>query len=217
MNLRAMLTGGIQRLAHANRYSTYHVNREENVAEHTCFVSLYCLLIGKDLEANTKSKVDWSKLLQSALFHDLDEALTGDFLRSVKYKTPGLKELLDSAAENTIVSLEEEMDAQGYILPLWKQCKDKTVEGYILRIADFLGVASYVIGEFHSGNKHLIHVFDELGTLMKALESEISDPENLLGCDKSILIYYTAESRSLIAQVKLGLVHPKNSEYSGNG
>lgn len=206
MNIRAMLTGGIQRLAHADRYSTYHVNRDENVAEHTAFVSLYCMLIGKSLEKHDVG-INWEKLLQSALLHDIDEALTGDFLRSVKYKTPGLKKLLDDAAASAVESMENELEVES-LFRTWKECKDQSLEGSILQVADFLGVASYVIGEYYSGNRHLMHVFNELGELLEELKDELV----YYGKSGKLLAEYITDCLSVMREVLLNEA-PINSEY----
>lgn len=161
LDIKNLLLGSIQHLAHVNRYTSYPVSRRENVAEHTCFVSLYCLLIGEDLECNVSIDINWRKLLKSALLHDLDEALTGDFLRSVKYGTPGLKKALDTASVRVVEGMESELNLTG-ILDTWKSAKDDSLEGSILAIADFLAVASYVVNEIWTGNRHLYYILHEL-------------------------------------------------------
>lgn len=184
-DLKAMLTGSIKRLAHVNRYSSLPVSRRENVAEHTAFVSLFCLIIAKDLEAKGYN-VDRAKLLTSALLHDLDESLSGDFLRSVKLGIPGLKELLDTACKGFMKSISEQLGVD--LTTEWSHAKDESLEGNILAIADLLGVATYLLEEFASGNRHIFNLFRELDTYLESLEPRL----------QSSLIPYLQEGRQIL-------------------
>jgi 5'-deoxynucleotidase YfbR-like HD superfamily hydrolase len=185
LNILAMLTGSIKRLAHVNRYSSLPVSRRENVAEHTCFVSLFSLFIGKDLKASGV-EVDFAKLLTASLMHDLDESLSGDFLRTVKYGVPGLKTLLDGASEGFLHRIEKQLGVD--ILQDWKTAKDASLEGGILAIADLLAVVSYVLEEFSGGNRHLLDLLPEVDSYLESLEELV--PSQLWG--------YLQESRMLV-------------------
>lgn len=172
LNLDHLLRGSIKRLAYVNRYSSLPVIRKENVAEHTCFVSLYCLLIAKDLQSVGRV-VDVEKLLKCALLHDIDESLSGDFLRSVKYGVDGLKDLLSVAGVKFVSQIQTSLGVR--IMEDWKLAKDDSIEGYILSISDLLGVLSYLLEEYASGNQHIIYIFRELSNYFALMKREISD------------------------------------------
>jgi len=183
-----MLTGSIKRLAHVNRYSSLPVVRRENVAEHTCFVSIFCLLIGKDLQERGWG-VDYEKLLKSSLLHDIDESLSGDFLRCVKYGVPGLKTLLDEASHGFMRDIAGQIGID--LIPDWKDAKDGSLEGNILAVADLLGVVSYILEEFAAGNRHLLYILKEVDGYYQQLEKTIQSP----------LIKYLRDARKVIHEV----------------
>jgi 5'-deoxynucleotidase YfbR-like HD superfamily hydrolase len=189
LDLKAMLCGSVKRLAHVYRYSSLPVSRRENVAEHTAFVALFCLVIAKDLEDNSDVTVDRSKLLTSALLHDLDESLSGDFLRSVKLGVPGLKPLLDKACEGFLRSISTQLGVD--LTTEWSHAKDSSLEGQILEVADLLGVASYLFEEFSSGNHHIFYILSELDEYLKKLQMGL----------RSELYGYVLYARNLISHV----------------
>jgi len=188
LDLSAMLTGSVKRIAYVNRYSSLPVVRHENVAEHTCFVALFCLLIGKDVVLRGFN-VDFEKLLKSALLHDIDESLSGDFLRCVKYGVPGLKELLNQAGLGFMRSIEQQLHVE--LISDWSEVKDGTLEGNILAIADLLGVVSYIFEQFGAGNRHLLYILKEVDRYFEQLEVTL----------QSVLIRYVSETRSMIDAV----------------
>lgn len=175
LNIKEMLAGSIRRLSHVNRYSSVPVQRRESVADHTCHVCLYALLIGKSIQADSGISVDFGQLLTTGLVHDLDEALTGDFLRTVKYETPGLRDALNGASVRVIQKMEKDLNVSG-LLGDWEDAKDDTIEGQILALADLLSVASYIIEETYSGNRHIIGIYPEL---IDYLDKLLNDSEQL--------------------------------------
>jgi len=167
LSIKSLISGSIKRLSHVFRYSSLPVTRRESVAEHTCFVALFSFAIAKDLEAKGE-KVDYGKLLKSALLHDIDESLSGDFLRCVKYGVPGLHELLDLASTRFIDSIQTQLGID--LIHDWKDAKDSTLEGWIVSVADLLEVVSYIQEELASGNKHVSYILFEVGGYFDRLE-----------------------------------------------
>jgi len=195
LNIRAMLTGSIKRLAHVYRFSSLPVIRRENVAEHTCFVSIFCLLIGKDLEQRGWN-VDYEKLLKNSLLHDIDESLSGDFLRCVKYGIPGLKQLLDEASHGFMKDIGDQLKID--LIPDWKDAKDESLEGSVLAVADLLGVISYVLEEFAGGNRHLLYILKEVDGYYERLEKTIQSP----------MMKYVRDARKLILEIHEQFANP---------
>lgn len=160
LSVRSLLRGSIKRLAHVYRYSSLPVIRRESVAEHTAFISIFALCIAKDLQSRG-FKVDEGLLLKSALLHDIDESLSGDFLRCVKYGVPGLKGLLDEASVKFVRSIEDQLGVQ--LLKDWAGAKNEaTLEGWIVSIADLMGVVSYLEEELALGNRHVAYLLEEI-------------------------------------------------------
>lgn len=175
LNFTNLLEGSINRMSHVFRFSSIPVNRRENVAEHSWYVSMYAFFIAKDYEERWNGedpipRVDYGKLLSRALLHDLDESHTGDFLRIVKYGHPDLKRALDEVSVSMINKMQEELGVE-FTEP-WAQAKADDLEGEIIEIADLLRVVSYVVEEISSGNKHIIHILNEALGYFEAIQLE---------------------------------------------
>lgn len=156
LNLTELLAGDTRQMSSVIRYSSIPHGRGENVAEHSFYVAFYCLLIARDLLAQG-FKIDMERLLTCAIIHDLDEAVTGDIIRTVKYSSPELKHLLERIAivyaRHTLAKLESGAEK---LFDYWKTAKDPlTTEGQILQLCDMLSVISYCIERIRSGNEYM--------------------------------------------------------------
>lgn len=189
---RAMLTGKIQRLSNVHRYSSIGVIRRENVAEHGYYVILYSNLIAQYL--STPVDIPMTK----ALFHDIDESVTGDFQRTFKYHNPELRAMLDNAARQFVSQIAQQFEnvvITDTMVQSWIYAKDlSTVSGQIVAVADFLAVVSYAIQELQLGNRNMRKVYDECreyrNQLQDRLKSTLSHPHELIAIlDHAIEIF----------------------------
>jgi len=163
LDIDALLSGKFHRLSHVNRYSSIPTIRKENVAEHSWYVAFYSYLLAKDLERRYKDEeleIDYGKLLGRALLHDLDESLTGDFLRIIKYGHPDLKKALDEVSVSMMIHMTKEVGVN--LLPDWKSAKDDDLEGHIVQVVDLARVVSYIWEEIKLGNEHIRPLLDEV-------------------------------------------------------
>lgn len=161
INLRELLTGGPARLRYVYRYSTARVQHPETVAEHSHFVALYSLLIGKWVQYTQGYDVDMARLLERAIIHDLEEAVSGDFPRPFKYSTPELRAMLERASSAAMTQLVNKVTGvctpiSARLIETWHDAKDDTIEGRIVEFADFLGVMSFMMEEKAGNGNHSI-------------------------------------------------------------
>lgn len=154
---RALLCGDLQRVSHVFRYSSRPVIARETVAEHSFYVALYAYFIAETINED----IDFKKLLTRAIIHDLDESITGDFQRAFKYSSVSLREEIAKAARLFITKMLEPFSNASRILMAWDNAKADDIEGDIIKIADFLAVAAYIIKETKMGNNHLRHIIQE--------------------------------------------------------
>ncbi len=156
LNLRSLLIGDPNRLRHVYRYGTYFVHHRESVAEHSYLVGLYGYYLSQWVRANTPVVVNVERVLVRALFHDVDESRTGDFVRTFKYSSTTLKTAIDAASEREFVeAVSQVMPDLGLVLGLteaWQDAKDGSTEGCIVALSDFLAVLAYVWQELATGN-----------------------------------------------------------------
>ena len=155
-----VLTGDIRNLEIITRYQTIPVLHKESVAAHVAMTGWISYFIAKEVR-NRGAKVNMEKVLEKSLFHDIGEATTGDVVRSVKHSNKNLLALLDSAEEQSVMNSEKNIGIPG-LTAVWKHAKDKSIEGQIVRLADFLSVVSYCQQELELGNKKIMEVIGEV-------------------------------------------------------
>ena len=163
LDMRAILTGPVQQMAAVTRYSHRPVIRRENVAEHTWFVLFYAYAIGTDLRQRGY-QVDLEKVFRRAIVHDLDEAVTGDFVRDFKYVVPGLAAKIKEATIHIFVKLLDQMGigSRDAVYRDWEEAKARDLEGAIITLCDFLSVVAYVHREVSMGNRLVLPIVAEV-------------------------------------------------------
>lgn len=167
VDINELLSGSIHRMSHVYRYSSVPTSRKENVAEHSWYVAFYAYLIGQDLQ-NQGYEINFGELLSKALVHDLDESMTGDFLRYVKYGHPDLKRALDEVSVTMINKMGYALRSGGKAIKQhWSEAKSHDIEGDIIQVADLARVMSYVLEEVKMGNLHVSHIIGECAEYIK--------------------------------------------------
>lgn len=172
VSIQSMMAGGIHRMSHVYRYSSVPVIRRENVAEHSWYVAFYSWILAQDLERRGY-KIDYGKLLSRALVHDLDESMTGDFLRHVKYGHPDLKRALDEVSVSMLCKMEQDLGIS--IRPMWESAKADDLEGEIIEVVDLGRVISYVLEEMKLGNTHVSGIIQECCNYIEKFVEEKPD------------------------------------------
>lgn len=157
----------IRNLAFVPRWAIIRVQRQQSVAEHSYFVAIYADQIAR--------AINWSgprdQLMRLALFHDMDEILTGDI------SAPSKKVMESSAMSGWHIfekwktqRMEERINCfQSYleIVSPW----DKS--GYaIIKTADLLEAVLFLCDETFSGNRNVHPVREYLAdALMKSVDA----------------------------------------------
>ena len=164
LDLNVILKGQIQRISWTDRYSSFLRLRNENVAEHICYVALYAHLIALDMKHQyPEVQIDHEKVLSRALVHDLDETISGDINRPFKKFYPGLNDMIKRACEAMMLPILHEMTTCPKVVERlhtdMRDAKDKTLEGYIIHLADFMSVVSYLISEKRRGSTAILEDF----------------------------------------------------------
>jgi 5'-deoxynucleotidase YfbR-like HD superfamily hydrolase len=173
----ALLCGNLQRASHVFRYSSRPVIARETVAEHSFYVALYALIIGRRMG----TPVLMGTLLGRAVAHDLDESLTGDFQRSFKYANPSLRLEIAKAANDFMLKLMLPFGNPGLeVFSDWEDAKENDLEGAIIKVADFLAVVAYIIKELRMGNHHLMDIVSECEEYGRTVSTEVAEYDTLV-------------------------------------
>jgi 5'-deoxynucleotidase len=154
-SLLNFLTTTTTSLAQIRRCATMPVQRPENVLEHSAMVGIISFLLAADLpEANPY--VAASK----GLFHDYEEAVTGDICRDFKYLDPEFREALAKVEPAVIASIAQKLptlNLQVSFKYIWGYSKDSSIEGQIVSIADSIAMMVYIYEEVIRGNTWLVY------------------------------------------------------------
>jgi 5'-deoxynucleotidase YfbR-like HD superfamily hydrolase len=149
--IRELLQGRMRRVVHTRRFSGHPLLRQETVAEHSYLTAHYALCIAISCVREGSRDIDYGKLLSRAIMHDVDEAVSGDLLRPIKYSSPEFRAMWEKISKDAMYGLCREMDMPE-LYPIWEHAKDDSLEGEILALADLISVHGYLQEEIAMGN-----------------------------------------------------------------
>lgn len=157
LSIAALLTGRMRRVIHTMRFSGLPRLRPETVAEHSYITTHYALCIALDMMQKNWD-VDIGVLLARAIVHDVDEAITADLPRPIKYSSTSFYSEWLRLSTDAMGKLCHELGVD--FTELWSQAKDNTLEGQILALADLMAVDGYLLEELELGNKFAVPVLE---------------------------------------------------------
>lgn len=131
-------------LAHVPRWGTTIASRTMSVAEHSFFVARIArriceLLKERKIEVNGEPiKMDVLKVVDMALIHDEEEALTGDIVRTFK-KMPEVSHAIEEGSSKLLREQYRHVPDGDYFVGLSEEYKAKqSIEAQIVEVADNL-------------------------------------------------------------------------------
>lgn len=184
-SISKVISSTIHTMVYHMRYSGAHVVHKENVAEHSYFVTLIADWLAEDLQQKHSLSLDRLAILHMAMYHDTEEAYTGDLITPVKNKSPELKKEWDKMCELMMTEgLTHDFPLQphitNHILRIHKKYESEKytgIENQIVKFSDGVQSIVYLLREVGFGNKH---VFPILENMMKSICLRFSE-HTLLG------------------------------------
>lgn len=155
------------------RYNNRTRLQDESVAEHTCFVSVFCLKIMAQLNLDKETE---RQILILAALHDMAESRTSDIPHNVKANYPEMEEILKRIEGDYY---RERWDK--YINEVYNPSE---LVYNILKLADAYSVYQYCMNERNLGNysadnnEIMNEVLDRIDTRIKAINTIIEREEN---------------------------------------
>lgn len=129
------------------RYSGVKLSEPESLSSHIVEVQMMGYMILDHLNHTYNEGLDYGLYLEKALHHDLEESLTGDVSRPLKYHNPKVLKELQDVAEHTARELYTKYFDNYYrMIQLWDNAKHGK-EGILVKIVDMLVVASKALRE----------------------------------------------------------------------
>jgi putative hydrolase of HD superfamily len=146
----------VRKLNNMGRWSTDFMHQRATVSEHSFFVSQIGQMLAL-IEEENGNKVDWSRLFKKLVNHDVVEAMTGDIISTVKHKNDQLRDMLNMlereiVEENLLSSMEEPY--KSIYREMLFDGKDSTLEGEILKCADYIDAIVECVNEVKLNNLH---------------------------------------------------------------
>ncbi len=145
------------------RWDLNQVIKNETVSQHSFWVALYSTILAEEIfyEKNCKDSISFKlSVTRYALFHDLDEAFSGDIHHSVKNNPLNgteIKKQIKIYVDNCIKEKFKENNNISKMFLEYLICDDddyKTVKN-IVKICDWLSFLKYLENEKSLGNKNL--------------------------------------------------------------
>lgn len=191
-----LLKNPLMKGADIKRYSGTDCSRSEDILQHTSQVALLSYMLGLQLKSYGEL-IDIETLLERAILHDIDECITGDVPRNVKYFSEAthtsIKEMSDVASEmllSVILSTESRVDPllRKRIVGNIQSCKEGS-EGLIIKIVDMLCVAYKCHEEIVLlGNLKFLKIVYDLVLYLQELLKVVSSTR-LVGNDARLYLY----------------------------
>lgn len=174
-----VLFGNMKRLRHTFRYSAQPVIERENVAEHSFWTAIIAMTIAYEVSPNDNSLA--RLCCQKALLHDIEECMTGDLVREMKYATKQIRRVIKNVEEAFVHHLLVPMGKVGAIYEkIWTDSKDDSQAGQIVKLADMLCVIAYCTQERALGSTELSHIKEECISLINVTFPDAADPLNII-------------------------------------
>lgn len=180
MTLIKLLNSPLLRLSTAERYSGIYLSRKDSVSDHTTQVGLLGLLIANDLR-QLNQDVSLSEVALKSLTHDIDESITCDVPRNVKYYNSHIKESLDEVSDVSVKSISKYHNFPE-LYQIWCTSKDSSLEGFIVKISDMIHVIVKLREELVIlNNMHMLKVLIEIDGHLSSIYKYISSNEFVFG------------------------------------
>ena len=167
-----------RRLAQVKKYHNTPLQQNENVAEHTFYVTIIARALCGLLE-ESGTKINTLEVMEKAMVHDMEEMFSGDILQPFKYSDPELKHLLDKINEKSIEKAFEGLPDKlaVHFKSLWSDYHESgKIEDKIVKIADRLSLIAYCIEQIKLGNRFMIEILENGLRQLKNHEFEWLNP-----------------------------------------
>ncbi|MBX4215957.1 HD domain-containing protein [Candidatus Parcubacteria bacterium] len=173
LDLKEMVAGIGNQLRYVDRFATCRRNHRENVAEHQFYTAFFTLLIGVHLTAAGR-EFDFGMAVVKGLIHDVEEHYTGDVVRPVKHANEDTKQGFEKTGADFTVkffrALTKDKAISHWLFATWRNAKDRSDEGFVVKFADFLSVLAYLDQEIRSGNYLVMSNVIQLKTYRETFE-----------------------------------------------
>lgn len=158
------------------RYSGIKLVESENLAEHTYETLMLGYIIISNIKRLCPSEdISLESYMHQALHHDLEESLTGDVARPLKYHNSDVKRELNKVAYEVSLEMYKDYFSEREFQLYWEDAKSGK-EGFILRIVDMLTVAFKAVKEVRVlNNMYFMKVVKEVNLYLSEVYEAVTN------------------------------------------
>lgn len=162
----------LMNLEHTYRYSGTKLVEAESLSQHIVDTIMMGLkIIDKINGISEKTLIEPSDYVMKAVYHDLEEVITGDIPRPVKYFNNSTLNSLRGVADKVAVKFFDEQFNEGLVhYTIWDDAK-RGDAGYILKLVDTLVVVNKVVKEVNLlHNAYFLRVAHEVSFYLQEIK-----------------------------------------------
>lgn len=178
MRLKELLKSKIFRTDQVIRYSGLRTREPETLSHHIIEVQLLSLKMYYELLELGYNELELGQLLYKGLIHDMDEVITGDFPRPIKYYNKEIRDSIEFVADKSVqwLSYNEFGSMEPY--EVWSTSKLGHA-GLVIKVSDLAVVAKKAAEEvLIFGNNEYLKVLDEVKGYMREAKSVLLSMNN---------------------------------------
>lgn len=179
-----LVSSPLMNLDHTYRYSGTKLVEKETLSQHIVDTIMMGIKIIEDINGLGTITLSIKDYVLKATYHDLEEVITGDVPRPLKYHDDAtlssMRDVADSVAQELFQNEFSDWEGHYYC---WKGAKEDH-EGLILKIVDNLVVVNKVVKEVSLlNNYYMLRVAHEVSQYTTDLRNHFTE-ENPIGDDK---------------------------------
>jgi len=172
----------ISKFSSIYRFSGSFLFKNESVPDHSVEMALLCINFSKLVPESDKKEMCYR-----CIIHDLEESITSDVPRPLKYSSNKLKELIDDTAKNLL----SKYCSEELVTEVFNSKSMDNINGFLVHLADRIQCYLKIKREVEQfGNKSLLTDLNNLSYLPNDLINEITDINLMTENSKSRLINY---------------------------
>lgn len=158
----------IDQASNVRRYSRDFMIKPEDVLQHVGFCVSFVYMIGKRVDPKGE-RLNLGDAVIRATVHDFEETITGDVVRPTKYANAQVTAGLNEYEHFAMLRVQTTLGVNIY--EDWRTAKNETLEGHLVRVADYAAVVYKVMTEIGMyGNKSFMRVLLEIEPALEELK-----------------------------------------------
>lgn len=169
-----LVSSPLMNLEHSWRYSGTKLVEKESLSQHIVDTIMMGIKICDEINTISQDTLNVERYVMKATFHDLEEVITGDVPRPLKYFNDDTRDSLKGVADDVAFRLfNKEFHYAPEFYELWRDAKEGK-EGFILKIVDTLVVANKVVKEVtFLNNNYMLRVAHEVSCYLTELHDYV--------------------------------------------